>query len=312
MTCEKLFVLQRGPFGVKIPTHKRHMNKNLVIALLIGIGLTGIRAAEAQAPATPWPEWKTEKITDDIYVIFGEGGNTTVLLTNEGVILVDVKFDRNYDEIKKRIQALTDKHVKYVFNTHSHGDHTGGNPKFFPSATFIAHRNARAAMIQGKQPGAPQVTYSDSIALNLGGKEVIGNYFGRAHTDGDTWVYFPAQKVLAAGDSFNNGLGTGGTGGYFGLFIAPGGSIIEITKTLDEVLKLDFNVVIPRHGPLATRAEVVKWRAEIEVVRNRIREMVRQGKSKEDVTKMLISEFRWEPNGIIVARSIDALMNELK
>jgi glyoxylase-like metal-dependent hydrolase (beta-lactamase superfamily II) len=223
------------------------MTTRSVIALVITIGLIRITTAQAQAPAPAWPAWKTEKVTDDIYVIFGEGGNTTVFLTDEGVILVDVKFDRNYDEIQNRVRALTDKPVKYVFNTHAHGDHTGGNIKFLPSATIIAHRNARAAMIQGKQPGPPQVTYKDSIGLNLGGKEVIGRYFGRAHTDGDTWVYFPAQKVLASGDSFNNGLGTGGTGGYFGMFIAPGGSILDITKTLDEVLKLDFNTVIPGH-----------------------------------------------------------------
>jgi glyoxylase-like metal-dependent hydrolase (beta-lactamase superfamily II) len=124
--------------------------------------------------------------------------------------------------------------------------------------------------------------------------------------------YFPAEKLLATGDSFNNGVGTGGTGGYFGLFIAPGGSILDITKTLDQVLKLDFNVVIPGHGPLATRAEVMKWRAEIETVRDRIRTMVREGKTKAEVTKMLVDDFHWDPNGIIVARSIDSLMSELK
>jgi len=278
----------------------------------IAIVLVTASSLLAQAPAPQWPAWKTEKVTEDIYVIFGEGGNTTALLTDEGVVLVDVKFDRNYDDIQSRIKALSDKPVKYVFNTHSHGDHTSGNIKFLPAATIIAHRNARAAMIDGKQPGPPQITYTDSISINLGGKEVTGRYFGRAHTNGDTWVYFPQQKVLATGDSFNNGLGTGGTGGYFGMFIAPGGSIIDITKTLDEVLKLDFNVAIPGHGPLATKAEMVKWRAEIETVRNRISGMVRDGKTKADVTKMLVDEFRWDPNGIIVARSIDSLMNELK
>ena len=266
----------------------------------------------AQAPAPPWPAWKIEKISNDIYVIFGEGGNTTAYLTDEGVVLVDVKFERNYDDIQTRIKTLTDKPVKYVFNTHAHGDHTGGNVKFLPSATIISHRNARAAMAEGKLPGPAQVTFTDSITVNLGGKEVVGRYFGRAHTDGDTWVYFPAQKVLATGDSFNNGMTTGGTGGYFGLFIAPGGSIVDMTKTLDEVLKLDFNVVVPGHGPLATRAEMIKWRSEIEVVRNRIRGMVRDGKSKNEVTKMLVDEFRWDPNGIIIARSVDALINELK
>jgi glyoxylase-like metal-dependent hydrolase (beta-lactamase superfamily II) len=281
------------------------------IGVMASAGVVLAQAPPAGPGNAPFPAWQTEKVSDDLYVIFGEGGNTTALLTDEGVVLVDVKFDRNHDEIQKRVNALTDKPVKYVFNTHSHGDHTGGNAGFAPSATIIAHRNARAAMVEGKQPGLPQVSYTDAITVTLGGKEVVGRYFGRAHTNGDTWVYFPAQKVLATGDSFNNGLGNGGTGGFFGLFIAPGGSIIDMTKTLDEVLKLDFEMVVPGHGPLATRAHVVKWRAEAEAVRNRIRGMVRDGQSKEDITKMLIDEFRWDPKGIIVARSIDTLIREL-
>jgi len=283
------------------------------IAVVASAGAVLAQAPPAQAPPirAPFPAWQTEKITDDLYVIFGEGGNTTALLTDEGVVLVDVKFARGHDEIVNRVKALTDKPVKYVFNTHSHGDHTEGNAGFQPTATIIAHRNARAAMVEAKQPGVPQVSYTDSISVTLGGKEVVGRYFGRAHTNGDTWVYFPAQKVLASGDSFNNGLGNGGTGGFFGMFIAPGGSIVDITKTLDEVLKLDFDVVVPGHGPLAKRAQVVAWRAEAEAVRNRIRGMVRERRTKEEVTKMLIDEFRWDPNGIILARSVDSLMREL-
>jgi cyclase len=290
----------------------KHPFRSLILSLTLVV-LTA-SSLVAQAPVRPpqWPAWKTEKITDDLYVIFGEGGNTTALLTDDGVVLVDVKFDRNSDEIQSRVKALTDTPIKYIFNTHAHGDHTSGNIKFLPTATIIAHANARAEMVRGKQAGPPQLTYTDSITVNLGGKEVTGHYFGRAHTNGDTWVYFPAQKVLATGDSFNNGLGTGGTGGFFGMFIGGGGSIVDITKTLEEALKLDVNVVVPGHGPLATRADMVTWRAEIEQVRNRIRAMVRDGKSKADVTKMLVDEFKWDPDGIIVARSIDQLMSELK
>jgi cyclase len=229
------------------------------------------------------------------------------------VVLVDVKFERNVEDIQAKVKSITDKPIKYVFNTHAHGDHTGGNQKFLPTAQIIAHRNARAAMIQGKLPGPPQITYTDEIAVNLGGKEVIGHYFGRAHTDGDTWVYFPALKLLAAGDSFNTGNGQGQTGSVtYGLFVAPGGSLVDITKTLDGVLKWDFDVVVPGHGPVGKRADVVKWRAEIEKLRTRLTEMVHQGKSKDEVTRMLIDEFGWDPKGRATTNSVESMMAEVK
>jgi len=283
----------------------------LTTALLLFI-TTG--SAQAQNPQAPPAPSKLEKIADDIYVIRGEGGNTTIYLTNEGVVLVDVKFDRNYEDIIAKVRSLTDKPVKYVFNTHSHPDHTGGNQKFLPAAQIIAHRNARAAMVEGKQSGLPQLTYSDEVSVNLGGREVIGRYFGRAHTNGDTWVYFPALKVLASGDSFNTGNGAGQTGSTtFGFYIASGGSLVDITNTLDGVLKKwDVDIVVPGHGPLAKRADLVKWRDEGVKVRNRISEMVRQGKSKEEVTKMLIDEFGWDPKGRATLNSVDAMMSELR
>jgi cyclase len=266
-----------------------------------------------QNPPAPLP-LTIEKVAQDLYVVRGEAGNTTVLVTDEGVVVVDVKFDRNYDDLMAKVRSVTDKPIKYVINTHSHGDHTGGNPKFPSSVTIIAHRNARAAMIQGKQPGPPQITYTDQFVLNLGGKEVVGRYFGRAHTDGDTWVSFPLLRVLSSGDSFTtaNGQGLNPTHSpTYGFIIAPGGSFAEITGTLDNVLKEDFDTVIPGHGSVGTKADVVKWRNEIEKLRNRMTEMVRGGKTKEDIQKMLVSEFGWDPMGNPL-RNVDNLINELK
>ena len=154
------------------------------------------------------PPSKFERIRDDLYVILGEGGNTTVLLTDEGVILVDDKFERNYDDIVAQVKSLTNKPIKYVINTHAHGDHSGGNQKFLSSAQLIGHTNLRAAMIKGKLPGPPQVTFTDQMAINLGGKEVVAYHFAPCHTDGDTFVYFPAHKVLATGDCFTFGTDT--------------------------------------------------------------------------------------------------------
>jgi cyclase len=250
-----------------------------------------------------------------MYVIRGEAGNTTVLVTDEGVLLVDVKFERNFDDMMARVKSVTDKPVKYVIDTHSHGDHTGGNPKLqLAGARIIAHQNARSAMIEGKQPGPPQITYTDQIALQLGGKEIIGRYFGRAHTNGDTWIFFPAQRILAAGDSFTtaNGQGLNPTNSAtYGFIIAPGGSFQEITKTLDTVLKEDFDTVVPGHGPVAKKADVLRWRNEIEKLRTRMAGMVREGKSKEDIQKMLVAEFGWDPMGNPL-RQVDNLINQVK
>jgi glyoxylase-like metal-dependent hydrolase (beta-lactamase superfamily II) len=267
--------------------------------------------AQGQQPA-PIPA-KIEKIANDFYVLRGDGGNTSVYITDEGVVLVDVKFERNFEDIQAKVKSLTDKPIKYIFNTHAHGDHTGGNQKFLVGGTqIIAHRDARKAMIEGKLPGPPQITYTDEISLNLGGKEVIGRYFGPGHTDGDTWVYFAALKVLAAGDSFNTGNGQGQTGSItFGLFIAPGGSLIEITNTIDKALKEDFDVVVPGHGPIAKRADLVKWREEIELLQNRLAVMIREGRSKDEVTKMLVDEFGWDPKGRPIG-TVDSLLAQIK
>ncbi len=124
---------------------------SLLFALVLLTAGTAVHA-QGQQPAAPVPS-RIQKIADDHYVLLGEGGNTSVYVTDDGVVLVDVKFERNFDDIQAKVKSITDKPIKYIFNTHAHGDHTGGNQKFLPTAQIIAHRNARAAMIQGKLPG---------------------------------------------------------------------------------------------------------------------------------------------------------------
>src|SRR5438094_1239790 len=138
----------------------------------LGEGAAGDWVSYAQNPQKPPPS-KLEKLKDDLYVILGERGNTTVLLTNEGVVLVDDKFERNYDDIVAKVESLTDKPVKYIINTHAHGDHTGGNAKFLPAAQIIGHSDLRAAMVKGNQPGPPQLTFNDRTRMNLGGQAVV-------------------------------------------------------------------------------------------------------------------------------------------
>ena len=281
-------------------------------AVVLLIALAGV--AVAQTP--PVPPMVVDKVTSDLYVIRGEGGNITVYVTDEGVVLVDDKFERNYDEFQAKLKTITDKPVKYVINTHPHGDHTGGNAKLLSSAHVIAHANARAAMIRGKQPGLPHLTYTDELRINVGGKEVVASHFGPCHTDGDTFVYFPAARVVSAGDCFNTGNGqglnlTGSPTFSFYIDYNTGGSLLGRAKTADAVLKLDFDSVVPGHGPVTNRAGFVRWRSDIDAITNRMRTLVREGKSKDDIAKVMVSEFGWEPGGRTITASLEAMMAEV-
>ena len=262
-------------------------------------------SALAQTPQAP-PANRIDKVKDDLYVISGDGGNTTVFVTDEGLVLVDDKFDRDYDDILAKIKTVSDKPVKYIFNTHPHPDHTGGNQKFPPSVIIIGHTNNPVGMARRKAPAPPTVTFSEEMAITLGGKQVLARHTGNGHTDADLMVYFPSDKVLAAGDLFNTGT--------FGVYIdyAGGGSLLPWPKTLEGFLKWDFDTVVPGHGPLATRADFIKSRADVESTITRITGMVREGKTKEDVTKVLIGEFGWNPAGLGIRNSVEGLMAELK
>ncbi len=288
----------------------------LTIFLSLSLLSAGVWIASAQNSQTPAAS-KLEKIKEDLYVLLGEGGNTTVLLTNEGVVLVDDKFERNYNDIVAKVRSLTDKPVKFVINTHAHGDHTGSNAKFPSSVQTIGHSNIRAAMIKAKQPAPPQLTFTDRMSIYPGEKEVIVYHFAPCHTDGDTFVYFPAQKVLATGDCFNTGNGqgvnlTGSSTFSFYIDYNTGGSFAGREKTADAALKLDFDTVVPGHGPITNRAAFVKWRSDITAIRNRITDMLRGRKTKDDIGKMLVSEFGWDPMGRAMQASLDGIIAELR
>jgi cyclase len=265
--------------------------------------------------APPPPPTVVDKVATDLYVVRSEGSNTSVYITDDGVILVDTKFERNHNDLMARVSALTQKPIKYVINTHPHGDHTGGNALITP-AVVIAHKNALTDMVKGKQPGLPQVTYTDQISVSAGGKEVIGYHFGRCHTDGDTFVYFPALRVLATGDCITTGNGQGvpnpPTSSRINIDYNNGGSFLQSLNTIDQVLKLDFDVVIPGHGPLVHKADLIRWRGGLGQLRDRVTTVLREGKTKQDVSDVLVKEFQWDPTGAPLRGTLDGLIAELK
>ncbi len=238
-------------------------NKALAIRLSgIALGLAGLWLVwpQGQQPAQPLT---MQKVSANLYVIIGDGGNVAVMPTNEGVLVVDDKFARDAPEIMAKIKTVSDKPVKYVLNTHQHGDHTGGNDAMMiESAQILIHKNARDNMVAGKMPGLPQITYADEAQVFIDGKEVLARHLGRGHTNGDAVIYFPSERVLHTGDLFVNGQAP---------FIdySAHGSIVEWDQTIDKVLQLDFDTVIPGHGPVAKKADLMKWRTTIATLRSR-------------------------------------------
>lgn len=267
--------------------------------------LAGAWVAYTQQQAPPNP-LILNKVKDDLYVIQDNGsGNVAVYITNEGTILVDDKFERNYDGIMEKIKSVTDKPVKYVMSTHHHADHTGNNAKFLETAGIIAHKNNRINLVNGKQPGAPRVVFSDEASVFLGGKEVRARYFGRGHTNGDAVIYFPALRIIHTGDLM---AGTSPLIDYNG-----GGSVKDWTGTLDGVMKeLDFDTVIPGHGAVTNKAGLLKYRNDVEKLSTQVSSMIRKGQDKEAVRKMLIADYAWDPAGLPMRISFDGLLNELK
>jgi cyclase len=278
------------------------MRKPIVVRISAGIlCLVGAWAAYTQTPQAG--KLALEKVKDDLYVISNDGGNVAVYVTDEGVIVVDDKFDADVPEILAKIKSVTDKPVKYVLNTHQHGDHTGGNQKLLPMAEIIIHENARANMVAGKMPGAPRVTYSDQTGVYLGGKEALAKHFGRGHTNGDAAIYFPALKVVHTGDLFV-------TGAPF-IDYSSSASAKEWPATIDGILQWDFDTVIPGHGPVSKRADLIRFRDNFLNLNRRVSGMLREGKGKDDVMKTLVADFGWSATGM-GARSIDGLLAELK
>jgi cyclase len=287
---------------------------SLIRVFVAIVALQGAWVVYTQNAKPPGP-LRIEKVKGDLYMISGEGGNVAVYVTSEGVVLVDDMFDRNHGDILAQVKSVTDKPIRYVVNTHQHDDHAGGDFKMLPIAEVIAHRNARANLVHIKQPyyedtpgtpiGLPRITFSDEASVFLGGKEIRAKYFGRGHTSGDAVVYFPDLKVVHTGDLFlGRRPGRPGNpdppkpaGVNIYVDYAQGGSFFEWTKTLDGALTLDFDTVIPGHGPLSTKEDVVRFRADLDTMRSRLAGMVKQGKSKDDIVNTLEADYGWRAKG---------------
>ena len=287
------------------------MNKpsiaRVAVALILG-GALWMAQAYGQQFGSQAAKLDLVKVKDDLYVIHNDfvPGNSTALITNDGVVLVDDKFEVDFNNIVAELKKVTDKPIKYVINTHHHGDHSGSNAKMQAmNVQVVASEQARQNMVDGNQPGLPVVVFEHHAHIYLGGKNVELYHFGRAHTNGDVVVYFPAHRTLAAGDMFTFGDATPQLIDYAG-----GGSAKEWTSTLDSVLQLDFDTVVPGHGPVTSKQEMRKFRDSTVTFRNRVHEMLVQKKTRDEIATMLRSEFHWADLHVNV--SLNGAMVELQ
>ena len=257
--------------------------------LTLGTGLV-FTAGQQRPTFTPEQEARLQirEVKDGLYVIPGfdggqSGGNVAVRVTDEGVIIVDNKFPYSYDFITAQVASVTDRPIRYVLNTHHHGDHAGSNADFMRSAEVIAHRNARTNFVRNDQPGAPRLIFTDETAVFLGDAEAQAHHFGRGHTNGDAVIYFPDLRTVHTGDLFIHGQRLDGS------TLAPfwdygnGGSAAEWPATLTGLLALDFDTVIPGHGEILDKDDVRTFRAKLETVLDRVRAEIAAGATRDDI-----------------------------
>ena len=238
---------------------------------------------------------RTEKIAEGLYVLFGLGGNIAVSVGKDGTLIVDDQLPELADRIKAAIAELGGGRIDYVINTHWHFDHADGNNALGPDgATIISHDNARSDMADGgiinmviaqyhqapyPEAALPELTYQREMSLHFNGGEIELRHFSRAHTDGDTAVFFRKHNAVHLGDVFNNS-------GYPFVDVGSGGGIDGMIRFCKETLaQIDqHTVVIPGHGPVTDYARLGQYLAMLRTVRDRIQGMIDDGKSLAEVS----------------------------
>jgi len=270
----------------------------VLICLLFSLCLLGSASAQNRLAI--------ELVKDGLYNITGPGGNVGVRVTPEGVILVDDKFPQDFDEIQQLVGQVSDLPVRYVINTHHHGDHSGGNVGYINIAEVVAHQNARDNMIRGNQDAPPRMVFTDQTAVYLGGVEVRAFYLGTGHTNGDAVVYFPDLETVHGGDLLHG----------IAPFIdyANGGSSRGWIATVNNILAMNFDTAIPGHGAVMTRADVVAFRNQMEAVRSHMAALIRGGMTRSDAPVRIRDEsLSWTmvDDGLFMQRSIPGFYDEI-
>jgi glyoxylase-like metal-dependent hydrolase (beta-lactamase superfamily II) len=266
------------------------MKPNRVVAFVVALVLGAVLVHAQGGPDFSRVQIKSNKIADNFYTLEGQGGTIGVLVGPDGVFMVDTQFAPLSERIAAAIKQLTPQPIKFVVNTHVHGDHTGGDANFGRmGATIISREELRYRLAYPNpqangQPGVPMAseglpkqTYRDRLTMYMNGQEIQLIAIPRAHTDGDTLVYFPGLDILMTGDFYRSVA-------YPNIDRNNGGTLPGMIEGLGEVIGRagPTTKIIPGHGPTVGRDAVVAHRDIVLAVRDRVANLIRQGRSEDE------------------------------
>jgi glyoxylase-like metal-dependent hydrolase (beta-lactamase superfamily II) len=291
---------------------------------LIGFVFASGLIVQAQQPDMSQVQIKTTKIAGNFSTLEGQGGTIGVLAGPDGVLMVDAQFAPLSDKIIAAIKQISDGRIRFLINTHVHGDHTGGNENIAKTgATILARENLRARLVKpapgaNGQPGTPAppqalpvITYDSPLTIRMNGEEVQLIPVPLAHTDGDTMVYFPTANVLMTGDFYRST-------GYPNIDRANGGTMNGMLAGFDAIVALARadTKIVPGHGAVVDKTAVAAHKAMMMAVRDKVAALVTQGKTQEEVVAAKVTnEFDARVTGATpqtADRFVGQLYQELK
>jgi glyoxylase-like metal-dependent hydrolase (beta-lactamase superfamily II) len=262
-------------------------------AVCVAVIVAGVLTVHpwAQQPDFSQVQIKTTRIAGNFYTLEGQGGTIGVLTGPDGVLMVDAQFAPLGDKIAAAIKQISDGRIRFLINTHVHGDHTGGNEHFAKlGAVILARENLRTRLEKpapqaNGQPGVPSppaalpvITYDAPLTIHMDGEDVRLVPVPLAHTDGDTMVYFPNANVIMVGDFYRST-------GYPNIDRANGGTMNGMLAGFDAIAKLGRpdTKIVPGHGAIVDKAAVAEHKAMMIAVRDKVAALVRQNKTQEEV-----------------------------
>jgi glyoxylase-like metal-dependent hydrolase (beta-lactamase superfamily II) len=260
-------------------------------------------AAHAQTDFTK-VQMKATKVAGNVYMLEGDGGNIGVSVGDDGLLIVDDQFAPLADKIRAALKGIADKKLKFILNTHWHGDHTGGNVAFGPEATIIAHDNVRkrlateqkSTVFNSTTPASPKealpvITFDQSLSVHFNGEDIRAIHFPHGHTDGDSVIFFSASNVVHLGDDFFAGR-------FPFVDLESGGSVEGLIKNIGELVnKIPADAkLIPGHGAISTLDDLKSYHRMLQQTTEIVRGKIAAGKTLDQIKSEGLPD-EWKPWG---------------